>query len=136
MSTADFTCSTGAYIPVDLDVIRRRQRIQPPAPPRTIAACRQALVDCAALHHLLVPNMIADAATLPIDTGHGPTLQVDGFHIRSENGRVRLAFIPGVLSGTYIVAPFGGSGFMSLGVQLGRGRLQARPGRGPDLDAD
>ncbi len=45
-------------------------------------------------------------------------LKADGYYMLSENGTARLALIQGVLTGTYIVAPFGGRGFMSLGVQL------------------
>jgi hypothetical protein len=62
--------------------------------------------------------MMAERTTLPVDLGSGPLLQVDGYHLMTELGRVRMALIPGVLAGTYVVAPFGGRGFMSLGVQL------------------
>jgi hypothetical protein len=117
MSTATFEFSTGAHVPGDL-VWRPHIRVQPPPLPRTIAACHRALADCGALYHLFAPGMMAERTTLPVDLGSGPLLQFDGYHLMTELGRVRMALIPGVLAGTYVVAPFGGRGFMSLGVQL------------------
>jgi hypothetical protein len=117
MSTASFAFRTGAYVPVCL-VRGQPPREMPPPPPRTIDACRQALVGCGAMHHLFAPGMIAQPRSLPIDPGHGPVRRSDGYFLRSENGQVRMALISGVLTGTYIVAPFGGRGYMSLGVQL------------------
>jgi hypothetical protein len=116
MSTASNAAKTATAIVPAVNAQRVRQ--QPPTPPRTINACRQALADSGVLRDLFAPGMIAERKILKVDIGHGPLLEVDGYRLQTEKGVAKMGLIPGVLLGTYIPAPSGGRGWMSIGVQL------------------
>jgi len=118
MSTATNATRTATAITPAVVVRGQLERRQPPVPPRTIGGCRQALVDSGALQDLTAPRTFAEPMGIDVDLGHGPLIRKHGYYILDEKGGLKLALINGVLAGTYIVAPFGGRGFMSLGVQL------------------
>jgi hypothetical protein len=119
MSTATIYPRTIAAIdPPPGGGIERFMHFMPPEPPRTIFGCRQALLDSGALHFLTAPGAYAQSRIIPIDLGNGPVLRLPGYFINDEKGKPKLALVSSVLDGTYLVTPFGGRGFMSLGVQL------------------
>lgn len=117
MSTATYNAKRAAIIPERaLRTVNGRE--QPPDQPCTVAACRAALTACGAMHHLFAHGVGTERRRLEVDVGHGPTRMMDGYQVRSEDGQVQLGLIPGVLAGTYHVAPSGGLGYMPLGVQV------------------